>query len=83
MPASPLLKPSDVGDMINYILSLSDASTAERVEHKRTRVVARNFEAAGDDIPDLGVDYSVNTDGDQPTMVAGRCRPGPPRAGDA
>lgn len=43
MPASPLLKPSDVGDMINYILSLSNPATAEKVEHKRTRIVARKL----------------------------------------
>lgn len=40
MPASPKLKPNDVGDMVNYILSLSDAATRARVEHRRVRLVA-------------------------------------------
>ncbi len=44
MPASPQLKPSEAGDMINYILSLSDPATAEKVEHKRTRIVARKLD---------------------------------------
>jgi mono/diheme cytochrome c family protein len=41
MPASPDLKPAEVGDLINFVLSLSDASSQTKVEHKRTQVVAK------------------------------------------
>jgi mono/diheme cytochrome c family protein len=40
MPASSNFKPEEVGDLINYIQSLSDASTPARVEHHRTRLTA-------------------------------------------
>ncbi len=39
MPESSNFKPAEVGDLINYIQSLSDASTPARVEHRRTRLV--------------------------------------------
>lgn len=41
MPASPALKPAEVGDLINYIHSLSDEATTARSEHKRTKILAR------------------------------------------
>lgn len=41
MPASPQLKPNETGDMINYILSLSDPAASAKVQHKRRRIVAR------------------------------------------
>ena len=40
MPASANFKPAEVGDLINYIQSLSDASTPAKVEHHRTRLTA-------------------------------------------
>lgn len=45
MPAAPQLKPGEVGDMIDYILSLSDPSAGAKVEHRRTRIVARKLPA--------------------------------------
>jgi mono/diheme cytochrome c family protein len=41
MPATGYLKPNELGDLINYVLSLSDSSTPAKVEHRRTRLVAR------------------------------------------
>jgi hypothetical protein len=41
MPSSSAtLKPGEAGDLINFILSLSDASTPDRVEHRRRRLLA-------------------------------------------
>ena len=40
MPASANFKPAEVGDLINYIQSLSDASTPAKVEHHRARLTA-------------------------------------------
>lgn len=45
MPASPDLKPAETGDMINYILSLSSPESAKKVEHLRSRIVARKLSA--------------------------------------
>ena len=50
LPGSPMpssrnvYKPHEAGDLINYILSLSDSSTEERVAHRRRQVVARRSE---------------------------------------
>ena len=53
MPSSTNFKPDEVGDLINYIQSLSDASTPARVEHRRTRLVVRRISGAlSDEIPD-------------------------------
>jgi hypothetical protein len=53
MPSSTNFKPDEVGDLINYIQSLSDASTPARVEHHRTRLVVRRASGAlADEIPD-------------------------------
>ena len=41
MPSSPHFKPAEVGDLINYIQSLSDRLDAGKVEHRRTRLIAR------------------------------------------
>jgi mono/diheme cytochrome c family protein len=41
MPSSSaVLKPVEVGDLINFVLSLSDPSTPGRVEHRRRRLFA-------------------------------------------
>jgi mono/diheme cytochrome c family protein len=41
MPSSSgTLKPAEVGDLVNFILSLSDTSTPDRVEHRRKRLFA-------------------------------------------
>ncbi|MFI5456381.1 MAG: ethylbenzene dehydrogenase-related protein [Isosphaerales bacterium] len=37
--SSATLKPAEAGDLVNFILSLSDASTQERVEHQRRRLL--------------------------------------------
>ena len=39
-PRPANFKPAEVGDLINYIQSLSDASTPAKVEHRRTRLTA-------------------------------------------
>jgi mono/diheme cytochrome c family protein len=54
MPASStVLKPGEVGDVINYVLSLSDAAARAKVEHKRTQLVARRVKGPlPDSIPD-------------------------------
>jgi mono/diheme cytochrome c family protein len=41
MPASDNLKPPQVGDLVNYVLSLSGPGAAAPFEHRRTRLVAR------------------------------------------
>lgn len=47
MPGSPMpsssnvFKPDQVGDLINFVLSLSEPAAAAKVEHKRTLVIAR------------------------------------------
>jgi mono/diheme cytochrome c family protein len=41
MPASPHLKPGEIGDMVTFIQSLSDATAQAKVEHKRSLVTAR------------------------------------------
>jgi mono/diheme cytochrome c family protein len=66
MPASPQLKPAEAGDIINYILSLSEPTTAEKVEHKRTRIVARKLSSPlGETAPD-----SVWTSASVPVVVS-------------
>jgi mono/diheme cytochrome c family protein len=37
--SSAALKPGEAGDLINFILSLSDPSTSDRVEHRRRRLL--------------------------------------------
>jgi mono/diheme cytochrome c family protein len=41
MPSADHLKPEQAGDLINFILSLSDPTSQERVEHQRRLVTAR------------------------------------------
>jgi mono/diheme cytochrome c family protein len=41
MPKTLNLEPVQIGDLVNYVLSLSDPAAQARVEHKRTRLVAR------------------------------------------
>jgi mono/diheme cytochrome c family protein len=46
MPGSPMpgaehLKPDQAGDLINFVLSLSDPASQERVEHRRRLLTAR------------------------------------------
>jgi mono/diheme cytochrome c family protein len=46
MPGTPMpsyldSKPDEVGDMINFVLSLSEPSAQAKVQHKRTQIVAR------------------------------------------
>jgi mono/diheme cytochrome c family protein len=40
MPASSNFKPAELGDLINFIRSLSGEATPAKVEHKRSRIVA-------------------------------------------
>jgi mono/diheme cytochrome c family protein len=51
MPGSKDLPPADIGDIVNFILSLSDPAARDRVEHKRVQLVARR--AAGPLGPDI------------------------------
>jgi mono/diheme cytochrome c family protein len=46
MPASSKMKPADAGDLINFILSLSDPAVRSRDEHRRVQVVARRTPTA-------------------------------------
>ena len=41
MPSSPDLKAADIGDLVNFIQSLSDPKMQDRYEHKRKEIVAR------------------------------------------
>jgi mono/diheme cytochrome c family protein len=41
MPSAEHLKPDQAGDLINFILSLSDPASQERVEHRRRLLAAR------------------------------------------
>ncbi len=53
MPSSGNLKPPEIGDLVNYLQSLSEPSAQNRVQHKRTRVVAKRAgEILSVDIPD-------------------------------
>jgi mono/diheme cytochrome c family protein len=51
MPASSNLKPGEIGDLINYIHSLSEAKTPEKVEHRRARLVARRVQETVPEAP--------------------------------
>jgi mono/diheme cytochrome c family protein len=46
MPGSSLITDAEVGDLMNYVQSLSDPAAQAKVEHKRTRLVARRIAAA-------------------------------------
>ena len=62
MPASSNYKPEEVGDLINYIQSLSDASTPARVEHRRMRLTAlRARETLSEVIADAQWDTATST----------------------
>lgn len=53
MPSSDNLKPAEIADLVNYLKSLSDPSAQTKVQHKRTRLVAkRTGETLSDEIPD-------------------------------
>jgi hypothetical protein len=41
MPASPTYKPGEIGDLVNFILSLSSPEAQAKVEHRRRQVVAK------------------------------------------
>jgi mono/diheme cytochrome c family protein len=41
MPASPKLQPNEVGDLINFVLSLSGPAVQAKVEHRRTQLAAK------------------------------------------
>ena len=63
MPASSNLKPEELGDLINYIQSLADATTPAKVEHHRTRLTAamRARETLPEVIPDAQWDVVTST----------------------
>ena len=71
MPASPNFKPAEVGDLINYIQSLSDASTPARVEHHRAahRHASQDNPARGDSRRAMG-HSDIKPDRRQPALVA-------------
>src|SRR5581483_4557990 len=41
MPGAPQLKPSEVADVVNFVLSLSDPGAHSLVEHRRAQLVAK------------------------------------------
>lgn len=45
MPATDFLKPNEVGDVINFVLSLSDPKAQDKVEHKRRQLVAAKVDS--------------------------------------
>jgi mono/diheme cytochrome c family protein len=67
MPASANFKPAEVGDLINYIQSLSDASTPAKVEHRRTRLTAMR---AKETLPEAIVDAQWDTVTSTPIVVS-------------
>jgi mono/diheme cytochrome c family protein len=54
MPSSAMnLQPDGVGDLINFVLSLSDPSAQAKLEHRRTRLLARRYaDTLPDEIPE-------------------------------
>jgi mono/diheme cytochrome c family protein len=54
MPSSANLKPDEIADLVHYLQSLSDPSAQSKVEHKRTRLVAKRVkQALPEQIPDV------------------------------
>jgi DMSO reductase family type II enzyme heme b subunit len=41
MPSSPHLKPAEIGDMVNYIETMSDPKAQAQVEHKRIQLTVK------------------------------------------
>jgi mono/diheme cytochrome c family protein len=41
MPSSSNLKPEEIGDLVQYLQSLSDPSAQDKVSHKRTRLIVK------------------------------------------
>jgi mono/diheme cytochrome c family protein len=53
MPSSSNFKAAEAGDLINYILSLSDPTVSAALEHRRTRLIARRApETLPAEVPD-------------------------------
>lgn len=53
MPASADMPSAEMGDIVNFILTLSDAAAQKKVEHQRTTITAARASAAlADDIPE-------------------------------
>jgi mono/diheme cytochrome c family protein len=54
MPLAPeTLKPREIGDLINYVLSLSEPAAQAKVEHQRTHLIVKRVkEPLPDPIPD-------------------------------
>lgn len=53
MPASPKTSPAELVDLVNFVLSLSDAERRASVEHKRQLVVAKRVQESLDrEIPE-------------------------------
>jgi mono/diheme cytochrome c family protein len=52
MPEFPKLQPAQVGDLINFVLSLSDPKARARVEHRRAHLVGKRVEELPNAIPD-------------------------------
>jgi hypothetical protein len=52
MPEFPKLQPGQVGDLINFVLSLSDPKARARVVHRRAHLMAKHVEELPNAIPD-------------------------------
>ena len=61
MPASPQLKPEEIGDLVNFVLSLSDPLTQAKVEHTRVQLAAQKTAALSDSISDAQWDSATPT----------------------
>ncbi|MEO6810340.1 MAG: ethylbenzene dehydrogenase-related protein [Isosphaeraceae bacterium] len=63
MPSSPALKTAEIGDLINYVQSLSDPAATAKSEHKRMKLVAKKTSSTLPDvIPDAIWDASPATE---------------------
>jgi DMSO reductase family type II enzyme heme b subunit len=52
MPSNSSLKPEEVGDIINFILSLLPEEATARTQHRRRTLIAKRVESLPDKVPD-------------------------------
>jgi mono/diheme cytochrome c family protein len=67
MPSSSQLKPQEAGDIINFVLSLSDAASQERVEHRRRQLTAKHVP---DELPPEIPEGAWQSAGEVPIVVS-------------
>jgi DMSO reductase family type II enzyme heme b subunit len=52
MPANSSLKPEEVGDLLNFILSLSSEDATARTQHRRRNLTAKRIASLPDEVPE-------------------------------